>query len=59
MGRNSGGVSGSGAGKVKANKGTTETGYTAKMVKNIVGIEQKYRTTKMKPCMFSHLLAIL
>lgn len=46
MGRNSGGVSGSGAGKVKANKGATETGYTAKMVKNIVGIEQKYRNNK-------------
>lgn len=27
MGRNSGGISGSGAGKVKANKGATETGY--------------------------------
>ncbi len=45
MGRNSGGVSGSsasnsgGAGK----KGATEEGYSAKMVKNILGIEQRYR----------------
>lgn len=30
MGRNSGGVSGSGAGGSKVNKGATEKGYTAK-----------------------------
>lgn len=41
MGRNSGGVSGSGAGKVKANKGATETGYTAKMVKEFNKVSNK------------------
>lgn len=50
MGRNSGGVnniSDSGNnGNNRVYKGTTEKGYTAKMVKNIVGLEQKYRRNK-------------
>lgn len=44
MGRNSGSVNSNGnngSGKVK--KGATEQGYTAKMLKNIVGMEQRYR----------------
>ncbi len=44
MGRNSGGVTSSGkASSSGGSKGATEKGYTAKMVKNIVGMEQKYR----------------
>lgn len=44
MGRNSGGVTSSGkGGSSGGSKGATEKGYTAMMVKNIVGIEQKYR----------------
>lgn len=47
MGRNSNGVtSSSKGGKFGGAKGATENGYTAKMVKNIVGIEQKYRRNK-------------
>lgn len=47
MGRNSGGVASSGkGGSTGASKGATEKGYTAKMVKNIVGMEQKYRRNK-------------
>ena len=44
MGRNSGGVTTSGkGGRSSGLRGATENGYTAKMVKNIVGMEQKYR----------------
>lgn len=47
MGRNSGGVTSSGkGGSSGGSKGATEKGYTAKMVKNIVGMEQKYRRNK-------------
>lgn len=47
MGRNSGGVATSGKGSsFGASKGATEKGYTSKMVKNIVGMEQKYRRNK-------------
>lgn len=47
MGRNSGGVTSSGkGGSTGGSKGATEKGYTAKMVKNIVGMEQKYRRNK-------------
>lgn len=47
MGRNSGGVTSSGkASGSGGSKGATEKGYTAKMVKNIVGMEQKYRRNK-------------
>lgn len=47
MGRNSGGVTSSGkASSSGGSKGATEKGYTAKMVKNIVGMEQKYRRNK-------------
>lgn len=41
----SGGKS-SGSGSSQGSKGATEKGYTAKMVRNIVGIEQKYRRNK-------------
>lgn len=45
MGRNAAGVnkSGSKSRKGGVSKGRTEAGYTPKMMKNIVGIEQKYR----------------
>jgi hypothetical protein len=47
MGRNSGGITSSGkGGSSGGSKGATEKGYTAKMVKNIVGMEQKYRRNK-------------
>lgn len=47
MGRNSGGVNkGTADGGYRASKGATEKGYTEKMVKNIVGVEQKYRRNK-------------
>lgn len=47
MGRNSSGVAGKGASNNgTAGKGKTEEGYTPKMVKNIVGLEQKYRNNK-------------
>lgn len=47
MGRNSGGITSIGnGGSSGSSKGATEKGYTAKMVKNIVGIEQKYRRNK-------------
>ena len=47
MGRNSGGVTSSDKSGVLAPlEGATEKGYTAKMVKNIVGMEQKYRRNK-------------
>ena len=47
MGRNSGSVNpGNGNGISQARRGTTEQGYTAKMVKNIVGMEQRYRNNK-------------
>lgn len=36
----------SGSGSSRGTKGATERGYTAKMVRNIVGIEQKYRRKK-------------
>lgn len=35
-----------GSGSSRGSKGATEKGYTAKMVRNIVGIEQKYRRNK-------------
>lgn len=48
MGRNSGGVSGtsvsSSGGSVT--KGATEKGYSAKMIKNILGMEQRYRNNR-------------
>lgn len=44
MGRNSGGVTSNGkGGSPGGSRGATEKGYTAKMVKNIVGTEQRYR----------------
>lgn len=47
MGRNSGGITSSGkGGSSGGSKGATEKGYTAKMVKYIVGMEQKYRRNK-------------
>ena len=47
MGRNSGGITSSGkGGSSGGSKGATEKGYTAKMVKNIVDMEQKYRRNK-------------
>lgn len=47
MGRNSGGVaSGNKGGSSGVSKGATEKGYTSKMVKNILGMEQKYRSNK-------------
>lgn len=47
MGRNSGGITSIGkGGSSGSSMGATEKGYTAKMVKNIVGIEQKYRRNK-------------
>lgn len=47
MGRNSGGITSIGkGGSSGSSKGATEKGYTAKMVKNIVGMEQKYRHNK-------------
>ena len=48
MGRNSGGIGNGGGGKssVKKLTGATESGYTPKMVKNIVGLEQKYRQNR-------------
>lgn len=47
MGRNSGGItSGGNDGSSGGAKGATEKGYTAKMVKNIVGLEQKYRRNR-------------
>ncbi len=47
MGRNSGGIASNGkGGRSGGSKGATEKGYTAKMVKNIVGMEQKYRRNK-------------
>ena len=36
----------SGSGDSRGTKGATEKGYTAKMVKNIVGVEQRYRRKK-------------
>lgn len=47
MGRNSGGVKSvaSSTGS-KLKKGATEQGYSAKMAKNILGMEQKYRSNK-------------
>lgn len=45
MGRNSGGVRSNAPGKQGGSgKGKTEEGYTKLMLKNIVGIEQTYRT---------------
>lgn len=47
MGRNSNGVAGkSSSSNGTALKGKTEDGYTSKMVKHIVGLEQKYRNNK-------------
>lgn len=46
MGRNSGGVTKNSQSGSSGSKGATEKGYTRKMVKNIVGIEQKYRRNK-------------
>lgn len=48
MGRNSGGITSSGGNKGSSgyHKGTTENGYTSKMVKNILSMEQKYRKNK-------------
>lgn len=44
MGRNSGGVNSNGRTQRSAlSSGKTEVGYTAKMKKNILGIEQQYR----------------
>lgn len=46
MGRNSGGVITVTDSGVVVSKGSTESGYTKDMLKNIVGIEQKYRNNK-------------
>lgn len=47
MGRNSGGVrGGSGTGSNNSGKGKTEDGYTAKMVKNILGMENRIRRNR-------------
>lgn len=51
MGKSSGGLRGGSNGGGPKNpimdlKGATEAGYTDKMMRNIVGIEQKYRTNK-------------
>lgn len=60
MGRNSGGVTSSGkGGSSGGSKGATEKGYTAKMVKNIVGTDGQTYATKMKHCTFSTPRAIL
>lgn len=44
MGRNSGGVRNGASKKQGGGKGKTEAGYTKRMLQNIVGIEQTYRT---------------
>lgn len=46
MAKTAGGVRTYKQGSSRASKGATEKGYTAKMVKNIVGMEQKYRRNK-------------
>lgn len=42
MGKSSGGVRGG------AGRGATEIGYTEKMLRNIVGVEQTYRSEKIE-----------
>lgn len=47
MGRNSGGVrGGKGTGRNNSGKGSTEDGYTSKMVKNILGMENRIRQNR-------------